>query len=110
VCNILNEFFGSVFTEETDLERLPGVVNRFSEGSNRMFGRVNLTGDAIMNRLKKLKVNKASGVDNIVPTLLVKNAECLSKPHLLIFSESVGRGIVPKQWKCANVSAIFKKL
>jgi hypothetical protein len=50
-----------------------------------------------MNRLKKLKVNKASGVDNIVPRLLVENAECLSKLLLLIFSECVGRGIVPKK-------------
>jgi hypothetical protein len=48
-------------------------------------------------------------VDDIVPRLLVQNAECLSKPLLLTFSEFIGRGTVPKQWKCANVTAIFKK-
>jgi hypothetical protein len=51
----------------------------------------------------------ASGADNIVPRLLVENAECLSKPLELKFSESVGWGIVHKQWECANVTAIFKK-
>jgi hypothetical protein len=30
-----------------------------------MLRRINLTEDPIMNRLKKLKVNKASGVDNM---------------------------------------------
>jgi hypothetical protein len=29
--------------------------------------------------------------------------------YLLLFSESVGRSIVPKQWECANVTAIFQK-
>jgi hypothetical protein len=36
VCNILNEYFGSVFTEESDVEQLLGVENRFSEDSNHM--------------------------------------------------------------------------
>jgi hypothetical protein len=99
----------SVFTEENDIEQLLGVVNKFSEDSNHMLQRINLTEDAVMNRLKKLKVNKALGVDNIVPRPLVENAKCPSKPLLLIFSKSVGRGIVPKQGKCANVTGVFKK-
>ena len=56
--------------------------------------------------MRKLKVDWASDLDNIVLRLLVENAECLSEPLLHIFSESVGSGIVPKEWKCANVTAI----
>jgi hypothetical protein len=82
------------------MEQLPGIVIKFSEDSNHMLRRINLTEDAILNRLKKLKVNKASGVDNIVPRLMAENAECLSKLRLLIFSESVGRDIVPKHCYC----------
>jgi Reverse transcriptase (RNA-dependent DNA polymerase) len=108
-CNILNEYFRSVFTEQNDVSQLPGVVHRFSEDSNDMLQRRNLTEDAIMNRLKKRKVNMTSGMDNIVPRLLVENAKCRSKPLLLIFFEWVGMGIAPKQWKCASVTAIFKK-
>jgi hypothetical protein len=53
--------------------------------------------NARRNRLRKLKVNKASGVDNIIPRLSVENAECLCEPLLYIFSESVGSGILPNQ-------------
>ena len=53
-----------------------------------------------------MKVNRASDLDNIVLRLLVENAECLGEPLLHIFSESVESGIVPKEWKCANVTAI----
>ena len=85
MCNILNDYFGSVFTEESDVEQLPEVVNRFPEDSSHMLKKINLSEEAIMNRLKKLKVNKASGIDNIVPRLLIENAECLSEPLLYIF-------------------------
>jgi hypothetical protein len=33
----------------------------------------------------------------------------LIKPPLLIFLESVGKGFVPQQRNCANVTAKFKK-
>jgi hypothetical protein len=59
-----------------------------------------------------LKVNEASGVDNVhcYYTISIENAECLSKPFLYIFSESVYRsGTVRKQWKWANVTAIFEE-
>ena len=78
----------------------------FAEDSDHLLRRINLTEDAIRNNLSKMKVNRASDLDNIVLRLLVKNAECLSEPLLHIFSESVGSGIVPKEWKCANVTAI----
>jgi hypothetical protein len=74
MCNILNDYFGSVFTEENDALILLEVVNKFTEDSNHMLRRMKLTEDANRNRLRKLKVNKASGIHNIVPRLLVENA------------------------------------
>ena len=87
------------------MEQLLEVVNKFSEDSDHLLQRINLTEDAIRNSLRKLKVNQASDLDNIVLRLLVENAECQSEPFLHIFSESVGSGIVPKEWKSANVTA-----
>jgi hypothetical protein len=66
MCNTFNDYFGSVFTEERDMEQLPGVVNRFSKDSNHMLRRMNLTEDAMRNRLTKLKVCTPD-VDNTVP-------------------------------------------
>jgi len=53
-----------------------------------------------------LKVNKAPGLDGIVPRLLVENADILNLPLLYMSMDS---GRVPNDWKKANVTAIFKK-
>jgi len=43
-----------------------------------------LTRDIISNKLSKLKVNKAPGVDGVVPRLLVENANILNLPLLYV--------------------------
>jgi hypothetical protein len=68
-----------------------------------------LSEDLIYKHLKRLKVGKTPGVDGIVPQVLVECAAMLSKPLLMIFHTSLKEGKVPKDWKGANVTAIFKK-
>jgi hypothetical protein len=41
------------------VEQLPEVVNRFSDDRDLMLQRINPIENAIRNRFKKLKVNKA---------------------------------------------------
>jgi hypothetical protein len=62
-----------------------------------------------INRLKKLKVGKAPGLDGIVPKLLTEASLKLSKPLYILFIKSLQDRVVPKDWKKANVSALFKK-
>ena len=47
-------------------------------------------------------------MDGIVPELLVKTSASLSVSLSIIFNHSFNTGIVPGDWKKANVSAIFK--
>ena len=54
-------------------------------------------------------MGKAPGLDGIVPKVLLECAEELSKPLLLIYRMSLEQGKVPRDWKRASVSAIFKK-
>ena len=56
-----------------------------------------------------MKGNKAPGVDGISPKLLKEVAEEISKPLAIIFNLSLQDGIVPHEWKCANVIPLFKK-
>ncbi|MGE5822757.1 MAG: reverse transcriptase domain-containing protein [Nitrososphaerota archaeon] len=107
--NILNQYFGSVFTEEIDDEVLPEVKLGFTEDSSHMLRDIDITTEIIYNKLKKLKLNKAPGVDKIVPRLLVENADVLCVPLKFIFEKSLESGIVPADWKKANVTAIYKK-
>ena len=48
-------------------------------------------------------------MDEIVPKLLLENAEVLSEPLFYIFRKSLDTGQVPLDWKRANVTAIYKK-
>ena len=61
-----------------------------------------------MNRLKHLKLNKAPGVDRLIPKILIETAEHICLPLSMIFNESISSGIVPRDWKQANVTSIYK--
>jgi hypothetical protein len=63
----------------------------------------------VFSKLKKLVVNKAPGVDSLMPRVLVEAAKCISKPMCVIFESSLREGFVPNDWRRANVTAIYKK-
>jgi len=110
MCEILNDYFGSVFTSENDDNEWPEVRNMFIKDKNHMLSNIEITQDIISSKLSKLKINKAPGVDGLVPRILVENADILRIPLLYIYRKSLDSGIVPGDWKKANVTPIFKKL
>jgi hypothetical protein len=63
LCNILNDYFGTVFTEESIVGKLLEVIKTRMDDSGRMLSNVDITKEDINKRLKNLKVNKAPGVD-----------------------------------------------
>ena len=62
-----------------------------------------------MKNLKCWSKNKASGVDNFDSGFLNEIAEVITYPLTIIFRKSLECGIVPTDWKQANVCAIFQK-
>ena len=77
MCEILNEYFANVFTKEDIVEELPEVKTRFQNDESCMLNDVELSPDIVLNKLTKLKLTKAPGLDGIVPRLLVENADVL---------------------------------
>ena len=63
----------------------------------------------VCEKLKRLKEDKACGPDGIHPKLLKECAEIIAIPLYQIFSRSLESGVVPADWKLANVSPIHKK-
>ena len=103
----LNEYFTSVFTKE-NLDNLPPVKEAiWSEG--KTLTEILVTPKAVENKLKQLDVNKAQGPDNIPPIILKELSKELSVPLSILFNKSIEKGIVPRDWKVANVIALFKK-
>ena len=55
-----------------------------------------------------LRVDEAPGPDNIHPRVLMEVAEQVSKMLTDIFNSSQESGQVPKDWRVANVTPLFK--
>ena len=105
---LLNNFFTSVFLKE-DKTNLPKVEEgEFSK--NKFIGNMNkITEEEVEKKLNKLNTKKAQGPDQIPPRILKEIKREISKPLSILFNKSIESGIVPKEWKYAEVTAIFKK-
>ena len=104
--DIFLSYFGSVFTEEPANEPLPYFESR---KYNKELDDIKINEEIILKKLKKLKVNKSPGPDNIHPRVLHEVAEGLTLPLMIIFKTSIKLKELPREWKHANVSVIHKK-
>ena len=101
---VLNTFFGSVFTKETDTD-MPDC-NFPVEGK---LTNIEVTEDIFIKLLKKLKPGKSPGPDCIHPLVLREVAEYLAYPFKVLFDLTMRKGQIPGKWKQAEVRPIFKK-
>ena len=62
-----------------------------------------------MKKIKKLKIFKSPGPDNLHPRMLKESGDIISKPLMIIHQTSVSTGVLPDEWKTANITAIYKK-
>ena len=60
-------------------------------------------------KIKPMKDNKSPGVDGIPPKLLMETVEQISIPLARVFNLSLKEGVVPFEWKEANIIPLFKK-
>ena len=101
----LNEYFLSVFSKESDgpvpsMNKLP---------STSVLSDITISSFKVKKKIEELKPNSAPGPDNITPRFLKLNAEAMSTALAVIFNKSLQTGVVPEDWKSANVTPIFKK-
>ncbi|KAF2363975.1 Reverse transcriptase domain [Trinorchestia longiramus] len=101
----LHTYFTSVFTHEdsTEIEQ-PHVLNTQEILSDGVF-----TVEEVEEQLSILNPYKSTGPDGLGPRILKETAEVISEPLTNIFNRFLETGIVPDDWKRANVTPIFKK-
>jgi hypothetical protein len=102
----LNTYFSSVFTKE-DMQNLPQASS--SNKNCAEMEDIHITEKLVMTKLNKLRDDKAIGADDISPRLLVEIKDAICHPLTVIFQESIQYGVVPDDWKMANVTPIYKK-
>lgn len=102
---VLNEFFSTVFTKE-DRSTVPGIPDKFVLET---LHDINVSVQDVEKLLRDIDVTKSMGPDNIHPYLLKSLSEVFVLPLTLIFQKSLSSGKIPKAWKDARISPIFKK-
>ena len=61
-------------------------------------------------KLRNLKLNKAAGMDGIHTNTLKALSEEMSLPLCMIFKKLLDEGVVPLDWRAANVVPMYTKV
>ena len=106
IANLLNKQFFSVFS--TDLSgNPPAFESRTATTAN--VNDTTFSPAAVLAALTTLNKRKPAGIDGIHPHVLHEARCSLALPLSLIFCKSFADGQVPRCWKLANITPIFKK-
>ena len=84
-------------------------LNKFEGNISEHLGQLFVTPEMTAKKIKKMKDDKSPGVDGIPPKLLKEIVEQISTPLAICFNLSLEEGIVPSEWKEANITPLFKK-
>ena len=94
--------FNSVFTRE-DTSSLPAPVTKFNGSEGERLGQFVVTPEVVARKISNMKENKSPGVDGISPKILKETVEQISTPLAHVFNMTLQEGIVPVDWKEANI-------
>ena len=106
MADILNNMFSSVFTKE-DVSKIPTASLVYS-GSSPLTT-IAFQQEIIKEKIGKLRSSSAPGPDGLTPKLLQCIDDIILLPLTIIFAQSLKEGVVPEDWKTANVTPIYKK-
>ena len=101
---IFAKFFISVQTKEPQ-EEIPKLKKR---AIRVKMEKLVITEESVLQLLEEVKVDKAEGPDGISLRMPKSLAKVLYKPITQIFRESLRRNKVPREWKIAWITVIYK--
>ena len=86
-----------------------GDVPVIPQRSNSAISSLHITEVMVREKLKELNTHKSCGPDDIHAKLLSELAEQIASPLAELYNMTINRGYIPKEWKRANITPIFKK-
>ena len=105
--NVFNRFFHSDFSTPDLLP--PTNFTASASVNTNCLSSIQLTPDEVAEVLCNLDPNKACGPDSIPNRLLRNIADEIGPSMCKLFNLSLSLGIMPDNWKLANITAVFKK-
>ena len=101
-------YFISVFTRQ-DISSLTVADAKFQEAKSDYLGQLIVNPEMVTKKIKATTDNKSLGVDGIPPKLLMETVKQINIPLARVFNLSLKEGVVPFEWKEANIIPLFKK-
>ena len=95
-----------MFTRE-DISSLPVLDAKFHKAKLDYLGHLIVTPEMVAKKIKAIKDIKSTGVDGILPKLLMGTVEQVSIPLARVFNLSLKEGVVLFEWKKTNIP-LFK--
>ena len=102
--DVLHNKFRKVFTQE-DFTNMPSLDN----DSYPSMPEVTVSTQGVQKLLSKLQPNKATGPDDLPARVLKEFAVEIAPALSCIFERLLDTGILPEDWRRANISPFFKK-
>lgn len=106
IANIFARQFTQQYVTEPD-NNIPEIEGL--QRAQNSFVSINITQDKVKKVLMNLKNDSAPGPDQISSYFLKNTASVVSQPLAEIMQTSLELGILPKDWKMASVTPIYKK-
>ena len=105
MASVMNTAFSSVFTTEDSINIpiYPDPPVGFA-----IYGTY-FDSETVKKKILKLKFSYSLEPDKISSRFLINHVDSLSLPLSLIFTKYMQSGVVPQNWREANVTPIFKK-
>ena len=103
--DLLNNQFSSVFSDPT-----PKIKTSLPKHSQLPeMQKIKVTRVGVLKLLLNIKENKATGPDGIPGKILKTCANELADVYRLLFQASLDQGVIPDDWRHANIVPLFKK-
>ena len=102
-----SELFNTYFADQFSAPSSYNIEVDFSQESDNIG--FEISHSAVRKLLKKIDPNKAAGPDEINGRVLKMCAEGICYPLSKIFLQSYNTGLIPNEWKQANVVPVHKK-
>ena len=102
--NIMNDFFTSVFTDDST-----SIITETPQSDFVSISDVQITESMVKEKIMALNIHKSVGPDGVSAYLLKSAAEIFAPLLTSLFLLSYETGRVPKMMKTANIVPIFKQ-
>ena len=92
------------------LKMFPFPQEMFHETENDQLLDIVIKKDMVQQKLEELNCNKRPGPDEIHPRLLKELSSVIAEPLAKLFQNSLVQGVVPNDWREANLLHYSRKV